>query len=91
MHAVVVREVGDPSLIDESGGHVEATVVPRLRQAQGIVSAFWTSDGAGGTLNILVFESEETARAALERVRAAPRPPFIRLEDARVHRVLASI
>lgn len=90
MYAVVVREAGDPSLIDGSGPHLEANVVPRLREAAGFVSAMWTSDGSGGTINLLVFSSEEAARAALERARTAPRPPFLRLEDARVHRVLAS-
>jgi hypothetical protein len=49
------------------------------------------TDGSGGTLNILVFESEDAGRAALEPVRNAPRPPFIRLDGATLYRVLASI
>jgi hypothetical protein len=91
MHAIVVRETGDRNLIEGSEGHLVANVVPRVRQAPGIVSALWMTDGAGATLNVLVFESEEAARAALEPVRNAPRPPFMRLEDAGVYRVMASI
>lgn len=91
MHAVVVREVGDRTLIEGSDDHLVANVVPRLRKAPGIVSALWMTDGSGGTLNVLVFESEEAARAALEPARNAPRPPFMRLEDASVYRVVASI
>lgn len=91
MYAVVVREAGEPAPIEGSAGHLEANVVPRLRDAPGIVSALWMTDGSGGTLNVLVFESEQEARAALEPVRNAPRPPFIRLEDADVYRVLASM
>ncbi len=53
------------------------------------MSALWMSDGSGGTLNVLVFESEETARAALQPVRNAPRAEFIRLDSAEVYRVLA--
>jgi hypothetical protein len=91
MHAVVVREASEAGAIDGSGAVLEANVVPRVRDAPGIVSALWMSDGSGGTLNVLVFESEDAARAALEPARNAPRPPFMRLEQAGVYRVLASL
>ena len=91
MYAIVVREAGEPALIEGSSGHLEANVVPRLRGAPGVMSAFWMTDGSGGTLNVFVFESAEAASAALERVRSAPRPPFMRLVDAGVFRVLASL
>jgi hypothetical protein len=90
MYAVVVRETGDAQPIENSSAHLEANVVPRARTAPGIVSAFWMTDGSGGTLNVLVFENEDAARAALEPVRNAPRPPFMRFEDASLYRVLAS-
>ncbi len=90
MFAVVVREAGDAAQIDGSGGMVTANVAPRVRQAPGFVSALWMSDGAGRTLNVLVFTSEETARGALEASRDAPRPPFIRVESAELFSVLAS-
>ena len=48
------------------------------------------SDGAGRTLNVLVFSSEEAARGALEAARAAPRPPFMHVESVDVFSVLAS-
>ena len=48
------------------------------------------SDGSGGTLNVLAFESEETARAALAAAKAAPRPPFMQLESVDLLRVLAT-
>jgi hypothetical protein len=90
MFAVVVREAGDAAQIDESGGMVSANVAPRVREAPGFVSALWMSDGAGRTLNVLVFRSEEAARAVLEAARAAPRPPFMRVESVDVFSVLAS-
>ena len=62
MFAVVVREAGDAAQIDGSGGMVSANVAPRVREAPGFVSALWMSDGAGRTLNVLVFASEEAAR-----------------------------
>jgi hypothetical protein len=91
MHAVVVREVGESAPIESSASHLEANVVPHLRGAPGIVSALWMTDGSFGTLSVLVFESEEAARAALGRVQIAPRPEFMRMEDAGVYRVLASL
>jgi hypothetical protein len=48
------------------------------------------TDMAGATLNVLIFESEDAARSALEPVRSAPRPPWMQLESADVYEVLAS-
>jgi hypothetical protein len=90
MFAVVVRESGDARQIDESADLVQASVVPRVREAPGFVSAVFTSDGAGRTLNIITFASEAAAQAALGAARATPRPPFLGLVSAEVVRVLAT-
>ena len=91
MFAGVVREQGAPEQIDGSGPLLEANVVPRARQAPEIVSAYWTTDRAGGTLNVLVFETEDAAQAAMDRVRNAPRPPGIELRSVDLHEVLAHL
>ena len=90
MFAVVVREAGDAAQIDASGSMVSANVAPRVREAPGFVSALWMSDGAGRTLNVLVFGSEEAARGALVAARTAPRPPFMRVESVDLFSVLSS-
>jgi hypothetical protein len=90
MFAIVVREAGDPALVNGSGAMVSANVAPRVRETPGFVSALWMSDGAGGTLNVLVFESEEAARAGVEPARTSPRPPFMRVESVDVFSVLAT-
>ncbi len=90
MYAVVVREVGDADRVDEGGSVVAEQVAPRVRQAPGFVSALWMSDGAGNTLNVLAFETEEAARAALGAARQAPRPDYLSVESADVYRVLAT-
>lgn len=90
MFAVVVREAGDPAKIDRSAAIVSENVAPRVREAPGFVSALWMSDRAGKTLNVLVFSSEETARAGLETARSTPRPPFMSVESVDVFSVLAS-
>ena len=65
--------------------------MPRVREAPGIVSGFWMTDMAGATLNVMVFESEDAARSALEPVRTAPRPPWMHVESADVCEVLANL
>ena len=90
MFAVVVRESGDAEQIESSADHVAMSVAPRVRQAPGFVSAVWLSDGSGGTLNVLAFESEETARGALEAARTSPRPPSMKVESVGLFRVLAT-
>lgn len=90
MFAVVVRESGDAEQIDQSGDLVSARVAPRVRQAPGFVSAMWMSDGSGGTLNVLAFESEADARAGLEAARTSPRPPFMKVDEVELFRVLAT-
>jgi hypothetical protein len=89
MYAVVVREHGHADQINTSGQHVQANVLPRAQQAPGILSGFWMTDMAGATLNVMVFESEDAARSALEPVRAAPRPPWMRVESVDCYEVLA--
>lgn len=90
MFAVVIRETGDAAQIDGSAGMVRDRVAPQVSAAQGFVSALWMSDRAGRTLNVLVFESEEAANAALEAARNAPRPPFMHVESVDLFTVLAS-
>ena len=89
MFAVIVQESGDAQLVRGSGDHVAANVMPQARRAPGIVSATWTADEGGSTLNVLVFEDEEAARTAADRIRGAPRPPFIRLDSIELREVLA--
>ena len=89
MYAVVVRETGQREAIEGSAELLVANLLPRVREAPGVVSASFTSDGEGATLNVLVFESEEAARAALQLTRHAPRPGFLELESADLYRVLA--
>jgi hypothetical protein len=89
MHAVVVREIGDREAIEGGGEHVTANVLPRIREAPGVVTAFFMTDGSGGTLNVFVFEDEGAARAAAERARNAPRPGFMKLESVELYRVQA--
>ena len=89
MYAVVVRETGQREAIEGSAELLVANLLPRVREAPGVVSASFMSDGEGATLNVLVFESDEAARAALQLTRNAARPGFLQLESADLYLVLA--
>jgi len=90
MFAVVVRESGDAKAIAASWDMVTARVAPRVAGAPGFVSALWMSDRSGRTLNILVFDSEEAATAALEAAGSSSRPPFMKLDDVELLQVMAT-
>ena len=72
MHAVVTRStIRD---LEEARKALKDEGVPRVSQAPGFVGAHWVSlDGNNGA-SMLVFESEETAKAAAEQIRAAGSP-----------------
>jgi hypothetical protein len=87
MHAVVVRvsisdfETARQGLRDE--------VVPRASQAPGFVNGYWTrsDDGTNG-LGMVLFESEEAARAASERMGEAPNPDAVTVESVEIREVV---
>jgi hypothetical protein len=90
MHAVVVRvSIGD---VETAQKGLREQVVPRVSSAPGFVAAYWTraDDGSNG-LSMLVFESEDAARAAAEQVRTGTvMPETVTLESAEVREVVAN-
>lgn len=87
MYAVVVRvTIGDDS--DGAATRLREDVVPRVSQAPGFVAGYWTRKDSSG-LSMLVFESEEAARNAEERV-AANVPDAVTLEGTEVREVVAN-
>ena len=88
MHAVLVRV----SISDVEGAQQELreTVVPRVSQLPGFVAGYWTKseDGSNGR-SMVIFESEEAARTAAERI-GANVPEGVTFESAEVREVVAS-
>ena len=68
MHAVVVNLTIEESQADLR--ELRDWVVPQLSQATGFVTGYWTRKGNTG-LSMIVFDSEDAAKAATERVRSA--------------------
>jgi hypothetical protein len=88
VHAVVVkvaindREAAEKRLREET--------VPRVSQLPGVVAGYWTRSDSPDGLSMVVFESEETARAAADQV-----PQMISealtLESVEVREVVANV
>lgn len=88
MHAVVVRvSISD---VETAQKGLEEIVVPRVKQAPGFVAGYWTrsDDGSNGR-SMIVFESEDAARTAAERI-GSNVPEGVTFEGAEVREVVAS-
>jgi len=75
MHAVVGQVKIDRSREDEATKTLNEIVVPRAQQMAGFVGGTWCralQDDRG--ISVLLFESEEEARAAAEQMRQGPPP-----------------
>jgi hypothetical protein len=88
MHAVVVKlSIKDADAAQKA---LEEQVVPRVKQAPGFVSGYWArADDRSNGQAMIIFESEDAARAAADQLRAnVPEP--VTLESAEVREVVAS-
>jgi heme-degrading monooxygenase HmoA len=90
MHAVVVRvKVND---VERAQQVLENEVVPGVAAAPGFKSGHWTRSTEGGEttgLSMVIFDSEESARAAADRVRGMI-PETVTLDSVEVREVVAS-
>jgi hypothetical protein len=88
MHAVLVKV--SISEFEGSVRELRETVVPRISQLPGFVAGYWTrsDDGSNGR-SMIVFESEEAARTAAERI-GTNIPDGVTFESAEVREVVAS-
>jgi len=90
MHAVVVRvSIGDAEIADKG---LREQVVPAVSNAPGFVAGYWTrSDDGRNGLSMLVFESQDAARAVAERFRGATIiPETVTVSRVEVRQVVAN-
>ena len=85
MHAVVVRvTINDPQAAET---FLREQTVPAASQAPGFVTGHWTRKGNTG-LSMVVFESEDAANRASERIRGMS-PDGVTFDDVEVREVVA--
>jgi heme-degrading monooxygenase HmoA len=90
MHAVVVKvSVKDAPVATE---FLRERVVPGVSQAPGFVAGYWVRlEGGDEGNSVVVFESEEAARAAADQIREnVGSNPGVTLNDVTVGEVVAS-
>jgi len=71
MHAVVVSVTIQDG--EAATKYLREEVVPQVSQAPGFVAGYWVRlEGGNSGRGVIIFESEDVARAASQRVSAAP-------------------
>ena len=84
MHAVVATvTISDREAAEN---HLRENVVPGVSQAPGFVAGYWTRKDDSG-LAMVVFESEDAAKAMAERVPSMV-PDVVTLGDVEVREVV---
>ena len=86
MHAVVIRVTIKDR--DAAIPELQERVVPSVSQAPGFVAGYWTRKDDTG-LSMVVFESEDAARAASEQIPNGI-PDSVDLESVEVREVVAN-
>jgi hypothetical protein len=85
MHAVVVRvTISDH---ETATSHLRENIVPEVSQIPGFVAGYWARGGDSG-ISMVMFESEEAAKAASERVPSMV-PDVVTLEEVEVREIVA--
>lgn len=87
MHAVIVDvRIEDP---ESSQAGLQNEVVPSVSKAPGFKAGYWVHVGEGRGHSVVIFESEEAAKAAAERV-SPPSDAGVTIENVQVGEVVAS-
>jgi hypothetical protein len=85
MHAVVVTV--RISAHEAAESHLREQIVPQVSQAPGFVAGYWARKDDSG-LGMVMFESEDAAKAMSERVRSMA-PDVVTVENMEVREVVA--
>ena len=91
MHAVVGRVSVPAGREDEALEFLKTNVVPRVKQAPGIIAGYWLAPEGGHGFGFTLFESEEAAREAAEMAQKGPRPDYVTWDSIDVREVIAQV
>jgi hypothetical protein len=86
MHAVLVSvKIGD---FEKALKELKEQVVPLVSQAPGFVAGYWFEPAGDQGWSVILFESEEAARAAADRIPTQP-PENVTIQNVDVRGVVA--
>ena len=90
MYAVVVHVRIAPGQLDAARTALRDQVVPRVRQAPGLVKGYWTASADAATgVSLVVFATKQDAENAAGMVRSSPPPPGVTLDTVEIREVVA--
>jgi hypothetical protein len=90
MYAVIVNVSIAPGQFEASQKVLHEQVVPRVKQAPGLVKGYWTvrDDSTQGT-SMAVFRTKQDAENVMAMVRNSPPPPGVTFNSVEVREVVA--
>ncbi len=89
MHGVIVKVNFKDA--EQAEQRLKTEIVPRVSSAPGFVNGYWLrSDDNTNGLSVILFESEDAARAASEMARQAVPTDVVTLESIEIRHVVAS-
>jgi heme-degrading monooxygenase HmoA len=91
MHAVVAQVSIQSGHEEESLEHLRTNVVPRVKQAPGVVAGYWLGPKDGHGMAVTIWDSEEAARNSIEMARNAPRPDSVTFDGFEVREVIGNV
>ena len=82
MHALLVTVSIDPAGVEEAQENLRSRVVPAVKQAPGLVAAYWLDPKPGPTglegFSVALFDTEENAKKAQEMAENSPVPDSVK-------------
>jgi hypothetical protein len=72
MHAALVKVTIDPVTADAARSALQEQIIPMIKASPGFIAGYWLEPKDGHSFSIVVFESEDQARAAAPPAGASP-------------------
>lgn len=92
MHAVLLNTTINPERAGEAQSLLATDVVPRVKEAPGLVAAYWMrSDNREHGTSVIIFDSEEAARAAADMAQNMPSGELVHVDSIEVREVVAQV
>jgi hypothetical protein len=90
MFAAFVTVSIDPGKESEAKAMLTDEVVPMVKQSEGLIAGYWGGPNGGKGLSMVLFDTEENARAAVPPVGLRPPGSPVTVESVDIREVIAT-
>jgi hypothetical protein len=91
MHAAFVTVTIDPGKEAEAQAMLTSQVVPMVKESAGLIAGYWAEPQDGKGLSVVVFDTEEHARAAAPPAGMRPPGAAVVVDSVEFREVIASV